>query len=244
MFERFTERARQVVVFAQEEARSLRHNYIGTEHILLGLLREQDGLAARALHSLGIALEPAREQVVRIVELGEEAVSGQVPFTPRSKRVLAHALNEAQGLGGNYIGTEHILLGLVRDSESVASRILLDFEADTETIRDRVTHMIAEGRAAGSGDAPQSRFEFNAAVALDLATRLAPLARRITLDVCNHEAEEPVFRVSCELASGEGVLRDLVALERDGIRAIIDGQRSVKLLHSGSLADAGPASEQ
>ena len=111
MFERFTERARQVVVLAQEEARTLRHNYIGTEHILLGLLREQEGLAARALESLGVTLDYVRGQVTQIVGAGEEVSTGQIPFTPRAKKVLELALREALSFGQNYIGTEHILLG-------------------------------------------------------------------------------------------------------------------------------------
>ena len=153
MFERFTERARQVVVLAQEEARILKHNYIGTEHILLGLLREEEGLAARVLESLDITVERVRAQVVRIVGSGEEVTSGQIPFTPRAKKVLELALREALSLGHNYIGTEHILLGLVRENEGVAARILLDFDADSEKIRNEVIRMLSgpggrQGRAA------------------------------------------------------------------------------------------------
>ena len=111
VFERFTERARQVVVLAQDEARALKHNYIGTEHILLGLLREEEGLAARVLESLDITVEEVRAQVARIVGQGDEVTSGQIPFTPRAKKVLELALREALSLGHNYIGTEHILLG-------------------------------------------------------------------------------------------------------------------------------------
>ncbi|HVM17699.1 MAG TPA: Clp protease N-terminal domain-containing protein [Gaiellaceae bacterium] len=143
MFERFTERARQVVVLAQEEALALRHAYIGTEHLLLGLLRE-DGNAARALASLGVELEAARTQVARAVARGDEAPSGgQVPFTPRAKKVLELALREALALGHNWIGTEHILLGLVREGDGVASRILLDFGADAERVRDAVIGLLA-----------------------------------------------------------------------------------------------------
>jgi len=153
MFERFTERARQVVVLAQEEARTLKHNYIGTEHILLGLLREEEGLAARVLESLDITVERVRAQVVRIVGSGEEVTSGQIPFTPRAKKVLELALREALSLGHNYIGTEHILLGLVRENEGVAARILLDFDADSEKIRNEVIRMLSGpgGRRSGSG---------------------------------------------------------------------------------------------
>ncbi len=152
MFERFTERARQVVVLAQEEARTLKHNYIGTEHILLGLLREEEGLAARVLESLDITVERVRAQVVRIVGSGEEVTSGQIPFTPRAKKVLELALREALSLGHNYIGTEHILLGLVRENEGVAARILLDFDADSEKIRNEVVRMLSGpgGRRSGS----------------------------------------------------------------------------------------------
>ena len=155
MFERFTERARQVVVLAQEEARTLKHNYIGTEHILLGLLREEEGLAARVLESLDITVERVRGQVVRIVGSGEEVTSGQIPFTPRAKKVLELALREALSLGHNYIGTEHILLGLVRENEGVAARILLDFDADSEKIRNEVIRMLSgpSGRRSGPGGA-------------------------------------------------------------------------------------------
>ncbi len=159
MFERFTERARQVVVLAQEEARTLKHNYIGTEHILLGLLREEEGLAARVLESLEITVERVRAQVVRIVGSGEEVTSGQIPFTPRAKKVLELALREALSLGHNYIGTEHILLGLVRENEGVAARILLDFDADSEKIRNEVIRMLSgpgsrqRGTGSGSGAA-------------------------------------------------------------------------------------------
>ena len=143
MFERFTERARQVVVLAQEEARTLKHNYIGTEHILLGLLREEEGLAARVLEGLEITVEEVRAQVIRIVGSGEEVTSGQIPFTPRAKKVLELALREALSLGHNYIGTEHILLGLVRENEGVAARILADFDADSEKIRNEIIRMLS-----------------------------------------------------------------------------------------------------
>ena len=117
MFERFTDRARRVVVLAQEEARMLNHNYIGTEHILLGLIHEGEGVAAKALESLGISLEAVREQVEEIIGQGQQAPSGHIPFTPRAKKVLELSLREALQLGHNYIGTEHILLGLIREGE-------------------------------------------------------------------------------------------------------------------------------
>jgi ATP-dependent Clp protease ATP-binding subunit ClpA len=143
MFERFTERARQVVVLAQDEARTLKHNYIGTEHILLGLLREEDGLAGRVLESLGVTAEEVRAQVARIVGQGDEAVSGQIAFTPRVKKVLELALHEALELGQDYIGTEHILLGLVREDGGVGARILCDFDADPQKVRNELIRMLS-----------------------------------------------------------------------------------------------------
>src|SRR5436190_722612 len=156
MFERFTERARQVVVLAQDEARQLKHNYIGTEHILLGLLREEEGLAARVLDALDITVEEVRAQVARIVGQGDEVTTGQIPFTPRAKKVLELALREALSLGHNYIGTEHILLGLVRENEGVAARSLLDFDADAEKIRNEIIRMLSgPGRRQGGGGGAQ-----------------------------------------------------------------------------------------
>jgi ATP-dependent Clp protease ATP-binding subunit ClpC len=162
LFERFTERARQVVVLAQDEARALKHNYIGTEHILLGLLREEEGLAARVLESLDITVEEVRAQVARIVGQGDEVTTGQIPFTPRAKKVLELALREALSLGHNYIGTEHILLGLVRENEGVAARILLDFDADAEKIRNEIIRMLSgpgrrqQGAAGAAGEKSKS----------------------------------------------------------------------------------------
>jgi ATP-dependent Clp protease ATP-binding subunit ClpC len=152
VFERFTERARQVVVLAQEEARVLRHNYIGTEHLLLGLLREEEGLAARVLESLDVALEEVRWQVARVIGQGDEVTAGEIPFTPRSKKVLELSLQEAFHLGHNNIGTEHILLGLARENQGVAARVLFDFGADAETIRDAVLRMLSGPRAPIEGE--------------------------------------------------------------------------------------------
>ena len=133
MFERFTEPARQVVVLAQDEARTLRHNYIGTEHLLLGLLRE-DGAAARALDECDVTVEEVQAQVARIIGQGDEVTTGQIPFTPRAKKVLELSLREALDGGDNYIGPEHIMLGLLREGKGVAARILMDF-AQLEEIR-------------------------------------------------------------------------------------------------------------
>jgi ATP-dependent Clp protease ATP-binding subunit ClpC len=151
MFERFTERARKVVVLAQEEARHFNHNYIGTEHLLLGLLREDEGVAARALASLNVTLDEVREQVESIVGYGEEGTGAQAPFTPRSKKVLELALREAVQLGHNYIGTEHILLGLVRESEGVAARVLSNLDVDPDKVRREVVRMLGGGRGRSRG---------------------------------------------------------------------------------------------
>jgi ATP-dependent Clp protease ATP-binding subunit ClpA len=148
VFERFTERARQVVVLALDEARVLKHNYIGTEHLLLGLLREEDGVAAHVLKAFEITADGVRVQVAEIVGEGDEAVTGQIPFTPRAKKVLELSLREALHLGHNYIGTEHILLGLAREDAGVAARILLDFGVDSEKIRDEVIATLGIDAAA------------------------------------------------------------------------------------------------
>src|SRR5207253_1399764 len=142
MFERFTERARQVVVLAQDEARALKHNYIGTEHLLLGLLREKEGLGARVLESLGVRLPAVRDEVERIIGQGDEVGAGQIPFTPRSKKVLELSLREALAFGHSYIGTEHLLLGIVAEGEGVACRILLGFGASSEAVREGVVRAL------------------------------------------------------------------------------------------------------
>ncbi len=143
MFERFTDRARRVVVLAQEEARMLNHNYIGTEHILLGLIHEGEGVAAKALESLGISLEAVRSQVEEIIGQGQAAPTGHIPFTPRAKKVLELSLREALQLGHNYIGTEHILLGLIREGEGVAAQVLQKLGADLNRVRQQVIQLLS-----------------------------------------------------------------------------------------------------
>jgi ATP-dependent Clp protease ATP-binding subunit ClpA len=142
MFERFTDRARRVVVLAQEEARMLNHNYIGTEHILLGLIHEGEGVAAKALESLGISLEAVRQQVEEIIGQGQQAPSGHIPFTPRANKVLELASREALQLGHNYIGTEHILLGLICEGEGVAAQVLVTLGADLNRVRQQVIQLL------------------------------------------------------------------------------------------------------
>ena len=152
MFERFTDRARRVVVLAQEEARLLNHNYIGTEHILLGLIHEGEGVAAKALESLGISLEAVRNQVEEIIGQGGSSPSGHIPFTPRAKKVLELSLREALQLGHNYIGTEHILLGLIREGEGVAAQVLVKLGADLSRVRQQVIQLLSGYSGSGQGE--------------------------------------------------------------------------------------------
>ncbi|MBS4102520.1 ATP-dependent Clp protease ATP-binding subunit [Tsukamurella paurometabola] len=154
MFERFTDRARRVVVLAQEEARMLNHNYIGTEHILLGLIHEGEGVAAKALESLGISLEGVRSQVEEIIGQGQQAPSGHIPFTPRAKKVLELSLREALQLGHNYIGTEHILLGLIREGEGVAAQVLVKLGADLNRVRQQVIQLLSGYQGKEGGGEP------------------------------------------------------------------------------------------
>src|SRR5262247_1080969 len=158
MFERFTDRARRVVVLAQEEARMLNHNYIGTEHILLGLVHEGDGVAAKALASIGISIEGVRQQVEEIIGQGQQAPTGQIPFTPRAKKVLELSLREALQLGHSYIGTEHILLGLIREGEGVAAQVLQKLGADLNRVRQQVIQLLSgfQGKESASSGASSS----------------------------------------------------------------------------------------
>ena len=152
VFERFTDRARRVVVLAQEEARLLNHNYMGTEHILLGLIHEGEGVAAKALESLGISLEAVRSQVEEIIGQGGSSPSGHIPFTPRAKKVLELSLREALQLGHNYIGTEHILLGLIREGEGVAAQVLVKLGADLSRVRQQVIQLLSGYSGPGQGE--------------------------------------------------------------------------------------------
>ncbi len=150
MFERFTDRARRAVVLAQEEARMLGHGYIGTEHILLGLLRESDGVAAQALEALGIHLDAVRREVIAIIGTAGGQQAGHIPFTPRTKKVLELSLREAQRLGDSYIGTEHILLGVAREGEGVGAQVLDRLGADLNRVRQQVIQVLSGYQAGGS----------------------------------------------------------------------------------------------
>ncbi|NQV92856.1 MAG: AAA family ATPase, partial [Candidatus Aquiluna sp.] len=162
MFEKFTDKARRVVVLAQEEAKLLNHNYIGTEHILLGLIHEGEGVAAKALEALGINLEQVREQVQDIIGQGQQSPSGHIPFTPRAKKVLELSLREALQLGHSYIGTEHLLLGLIREGEGVAAQVLTKLGADTNKVRQQVIQLLSgyqgkESVSVGGEAQPQAK---------------------------------------------------------------------------------------
>ncbi len=191
MFERFTDRARRVVVLAQEEARLLNHNYIGTEHILLGLIHEGEGVAARALESMGISLESVRSQVVEIIGQGSQAPSGHIPFTPRAKKVLELSLREALQLGHNYIGTEHILLGLIREGEGVAAQVLQQLGADLPKVRQTVIQLLSgvqgeesapSGHPGGSGRTESSASSSGSTVLDQFGRNMTQLARERKLD--------------------------------------------------------------
>jgi ATP-dependent Clp protease ATP-binding subunit ClpC len=229
VFERFTDRARRVVVLAQEEARLLNHNYIGTEHILLGLIHEGEGVAAKALESLGISLEAVRAQVEEIIGHGGQAPSGHIPFTPRAKKVLELSLREALQLGHNYIGTEHILLGLIREGEGVAAQVLVKLGADLSRVRQQVIQLLSgyagtkeaggQGAAAGgSGEAQPS-----GSLVLDQFGRnLTQLAREKKLDpVIGREREiERVMQVLSRRTKNNPVL---IGEPGVGKTAIVEG---------------------
>jgi ATP-dependent Clp protease ATP-binding subunit ClpC len=183
VFERFTERARRVVVLAQEEAGMLNHNYIGTEHILLGLIHEGEGVAAKALESLGISLEDVRADVEQIIGRGESAQAGQIPFTPRAKKVLELSLRESLQLGHNYIGTEHVLLGLAREGEGVGAQVLQKRGADLESVRARVVSLLSGFVRKGEfGTEPGSR-EHEEPLCPGCRGRLAETAAYRTVDL-------------------------------------------------------------
>jgi len=211
MFERFTDRARRVVVLAQEEARHLDHNYIGTEHILLGLIHEGEGVAARALTALGISLEAVRSEVVEIVGHGDEAPTGHIPFTPRAKKVLELSLREALALSHNYIGTEHILLGLIREGEGVAAQVLVKEGGSLDRVRQQVIQILADASQlqAEQVGVTQSRISQQQAMAMVAGgpgvyqdepaelVRVVPVAREV-----HREAGMRVVLISLEIWSG------------------------------------------
>ncbi|MCX7620276.1 MAG: ATP-dependent Clp protease ATP-binding subunit [Acidimicrobiales bacterium] len=233
MFERFTDRARRVVVLAQEEARLLNHNYIGTEHILLGLIHEGEGVAAKALESLGISLEAVRSQVEEIIGQGGSSPSGHIPFTPRAKKVLELSLREALQLGHNYIGTEHILLGLIREGEGVAAQVLVKLGADLSRVRQQVIQLLSgysgtsgqgekAGAPAGAGSGSGEQTPSGSLVLDQFGRNLTQLAREKKLDpVIGREREtERVMQILSRRQKNNPVL---VGEPGVGKTAIVEG---------------------
>ncbi|MDA2962442.1 MAG: ATP-dependent Clp protease ATP-binding subunit [Actinomycetota bacterium] len=210
MFERFTDRARRVVVLAQEEARMLNHNYIGTEHILLGLIHEGEGVAAKGLESLGISLEGVRAQVEEIIGQGQQAPSGHIPFTPRAKKVLELSLREALQLGHNYIGTEHILLGLIREGEGVAAQVLVKLGADLNRVRQQVIQLLSgyQGKEAATQGGPAEGTPSTSLILDQFGRNLTQAAREGKLDpVIGRENEiERVMQVLSRRTKNNPVL--------------------------------------
>ena len=238
MFERFTDRARSVVVLAQEEARLLNHDYIGTEHILLGLIHEGEGVAARALESLGISLEAVRQQVREVVGQGERAPSGHVPFTPRAKKVLELSLREAKRLGHNYIGTEHILLGLVREGEGVGAQVLINLGADLNRIRQAVVGLLGEHPGEATRPRPSrrgGREQLDEIVErLDsIAVRLAAIEGRLGIEqeplpheLCEYDEQIAAVRADKEAAMEDHDFEKVAAL-RDMEKELL-GRKAAK----------------
>ncbi|HEV2375148.1 MAG TPA: ATP-dependent Clp protease ATP-binding subunit [Streptosporangiaceae bacterium] len=231
MFERFTDRARRVVVLAQEEARMLNHNYIGTEHILLGLIHEGEGVAAKALESLAISLEAVRQQVEEIIGQGQSAPSGHIPFTPRAKKVLELSLREALQLGHNYIGTEHILLGLIREGEGVAAQVLVKLGADLNRVRQQVIQLLHgyQGKEPAAAGAPSEAAPSTSLVLDQFGRNLTQAAREGKLDpVIGREKEiERVMQVLSRRTKNNPVL---VGEPGVGKTAVVEGlaQKIVK----------------
>ncbi len=210
MFERFTDRARRVVVLAQEEARMLNHNYIGTEHILLGLIHEGEGVAAKALESMTISLEAVRSQVEEIIGQGQQAPSGHIPFTPRAKKVLELSLREALQLGHNYIGTEHILLGLIREGEGVAAQVLIKLGADLARVRQQVIQLLSgyQGKEAVTTGGPAEGTPSTSLILDQFGRNLTQAAREGKLDpVIGREKEiERVMQILSRRTKNNPVL--------------------------------------
>lgn len=231
MFERFTDRARRVVVLAQEEARMLNHNYIGTEHILLGLIHEGEGVAAKALESLGIALEGVRQQVEEIIGQGQQAPSGHIPFTPRAKKVLELSLREALQLGHNYIGTEHILLGLIREGEGVAAQVLVKLGADLNRVRQQVLQLLSgyQGKEPAEAGGRSEGTPSSSLVLDQFGRNLTQAARESKLDpVIGREQEvERIMQVLSRRTKNNPVLIGEAGV---GKTAVVEGlaQRVVK----------------
>jgi ATP-dependent Clp protease ATP-binding subunit ClpA len=215
MFERFTDRSRRVVVLAQEEARILNHNYIGTEHLLLGLIHEGEGVAARALESLGISLEAVRQQVEEVIGRGEEPPPGHIPFTARAKRVLELSLREAMQLGHNYIGTEHILLGLLREGEGVAAQVLVKLGADLNRVRQQVIQLL-------HGHAPEAMTGISS-----IESRLSTLERWVGIAPDTSDLDRQMAQARSERRTAVAARdQERAASLRDRVNELLDERAS------------------
>jgi ATP-dependent Clp protease ATP-binding subunit ClpA len=268
MFERFTNRARATVVHAQEEARLLHHNYIGTEHILLGLIRESEGLAAKALGALGVSLDGVRQQVTEIIGEGDESPSGHIPFTPRAKKVLELSLREALQLKHNYIGTEHILLGLVREGEGVAAQVLVNLGADLDRVRNEVKRQLArvgdESEAGAAEVSPRRTPAAEQAVAAaerlaggspmgshhllealvrseDSAAARALAALGVDPDTLAEKIDEVGIDGTSDLTDEESAARQIeIRLEEDEVRIVLRDEAALELTRTVTDHLGGP----
>jgi len=241
MFERFTERARMTVVLAQEEAMRLQHNYIGTEHLLLGLLRGEDSVAAQALSSLNVTLDEARGQVESVVGYGEEGTGEQVPFTPRSKKVLELGLREALQLGHDYIGTEHILLGLANEREGVAARVLSNLGVGADEIRREVILRLGDQSGSALEEEPpvevgpsaeeRNQLVFRGLVkSLEVGTSIEGRSRRLILDLDYAYAMDDTGEPSEAVDHEDLVSRVMRVLDGQELRTVEDGIAKVGFL--------------
>jgi hypothetical protein len=228
MFERFTDRARGVIVLAQEEARARNHNYLGTEHILLAIIREGEGVAAKVLESLGISLDAVRQQVEGIIGQGQQAPPAHIPFTPRAKKVLELSLREAVQLGHRYIGTEHLLLGLIREGDGVAAQVLVKLGAALDRVRQQVIHLLHGHQAEEPGQTPSAERELGPlptaqarleAIEQQLAAieqQLAAFEQRVGTGPGTNDLDEQIEAVRAEKeAAIEAQEHELAAAPRD-----------------------------
>lgn len=242
MFERFTDQARRVVVFAQDEARMLDHDYIGTEHILLGLIHERDGVAAQALETFGLSLEPVRTKVLELVPRGNGVPNGHVPFTPRAKNVLELGFHEALPLHHEHVGTEHLLLGLIREGEGIGAQVLVQLGGDLNRVREQVLKMITSDPESAVQASTHSRLRDGAENQIDtIEERLARLEervggpdtshldeqlklirreRQIAADVQDYERAAGLRDRENELLAERATLRDEWAADRPGLEAL------------------------
>jgi ATP-dependent Clp protease ATP-binding subunit ClpC len=236
MFERFTDRARQAMALAQEEARRLNHDHVGTEHLLLGLIREGEGVAAKALESLGISLQAVREQVEEIIGHGQQAPSGRIPYTPRAKKALELSLREALHLGHHYIGTEHILLGVIREGEGPAAQVLVNLGGDLNRVRQQVIQLLhgyqgKEPAALRSGQAGRGKRKLLSQL-LDrfdsMESRLAALERRVGTGPDIRDLDQEIAQVCRDKESAIDIQDFETAAElRDRERQLL-GQRAAR----------------